>query len=56
MYTNGMITIPVSRFRREFRKWIKYVENTNQPVIISTRNQGDYVFVPVSLLVELMEN
>lgn len=40
--------VPVSRFRRELRKWIRHIENTGAPVIITQRFGPDVIFTKVA--------
>jgi len=42
-----MIRVPVSKFRRELRKWARYVEKTGRPVIVTQRFGPEVVFMKV---------
>ena len=42
-----MIRVPVSKFRRELRKWVRYIEKTGMPIIITQRFGPEVVFMKV---------
>ena len=42
-----MFRVPVSKFCRELRKWIRYVENTGMPIIVTQRFGPEVVFMKV---------
>jgi PHD/YefM family antitoxin component YafN of YafNO toxin-antitoxin module len=48
--------VPTSRFRREMRKWMRYVEQKNEPVVITHRSHQSVVFVPIKYLEDLATN
>jgi PHD/YefM family antitoxin component YafN of YafNO toxin-antitoxin module len=35
------------------RKWIRYIEQTNEPVVITHRSQQSVVFAPIKYLEDL---
>ena len=39
--------VPASRFRRELRKWVRYIEKTGMPIIITQRFGPEVVFMKV---------
>jgi prevent-host-death family protein len=47
--------VPTSKFRREMKKWLRYVEETNEPIIITHRSKESVVLVPIKYLEELVD-
>jgi prevent-host-death family protein len=47
--------VPTSKFRREMKKWLRYVEETNEPIIITHRSKESVVLVPMKYLEELVD-
>jgi len=37
--------VPVSKFRRELRKWLRIVERTGEPIVITQRNGPELVLM-----------
>jgi prevent-host-death family protein len=37
--------VPVTKFRREMRKWLRLVDKTGEPIIITQRNGPELVLV-----------
>jgi prevent-host-death family protein len=48
--------IPASKFRREMKKWLRYVEETNEPIIITHRSKESVVLLPIKYFEELVTN
>lgn len=47
--------VPTSKFRREMKKWLRYVEKTNEPILITHRSKESVVLVPMKYLEELVD-
>lgn len=45
--------VPTSKFVRERRKWLRYVEETNEPIIITHRSRESVVLAPIKFLEDL---
>jgi prevent-host-death family protein len=37
--------VPVSKFRRELKKWIRIVDRTGDPIVITQRNGPELVLI-----------
>lgn len=46
--------VPTSKFRREMKKWLRYAEETNEPIVITHRSKESVVLVPIKYLEELV--
>lgn len=47
--------VPTSKFLRERRKWFKYVNETNESIIISHRSKQSVVLVSAEYFVDLVD-
>lgn len=47
--------VPTSKFLRERRKWFKYVNETNESIIISHRSKQSVVLVPAEYFADLVD-
>jgi PHD/YefM family antitoxin component YafN of YafNO toxin-antitoxin module len=47
--------VPTSKFLRERRKWLRYVNETNESIIISHRSKQNVVLVPVEYFADLVD-
>jgi prevent-host-death family protein len=47
--------VPASKFRREMKKWLRIVEQTGEPIIITHRNLPSVVLMPVSLFEKMVD-
>lgn len=54
MMTETYKKVPASKFRREMKKWLRYVEETNEPIIITHRSKESLVLLPIKYLEELV--
>lgn len=48
--------VPTSKFRREMKKWLRHVEETNEPIVITHRSKESVVLVPIKYFDELVAN
>ena len=47
--------VPTSKFLRERRKWFKYINETNESIIITHRSKQSVVLVPVEYFADLID-
>jgi len=51
---NSLKKVPASKFRREIKKWLRYIEETNESIIITHRSKESIVLVPIKFLEDLV--
>ena len=49
MQIEDLKKVPTSKFRREMKKWLRMIEQTGEPIVITHRNLPSVVLMPISL-------
>ena len=55
MQLENLKKVPTSKFRRETKKWLKIVEQTGEPIVITHRNFPSVVLMPISLFEKMVD-